>query len=112
MKKWILTIVIFVLIYLIFGIGQTFFFGDYNFFEEYSQHSKKDAIFVSLAWPAFFILIGAFGGILGIIIAGIVVLGILGFFFWIPYLIVKKIFKKKEIIQSSFNRNNLKSKKL
>lgn len=89
-------ILIFAVFYILFGIGHTFFTGDYNFFEEFFTKSYSDAMFVSFLWPFFFIIIFGGGGFFGFGTALLIDLVLIAFFIWLAYFIDKKLFSKRE----------------
>ena len=92
-KNILRIIIIFLIIYVLFGIGQSFFTGDHTFFEEFIQYSKGDALFVTLLWPIFFILLGG----IWMLVISLIILAILILISWF---IDKKLFRKNELTQA------------
>ena len=99
-KKVLRIILIFAILYIVFGIAHTFFTGDYNFFEKFFTKSPSDAMFASLLWPFLFVMILGWGSLSGLIIALAIDLILIAFFIWLSYLIDKKLFLNKEVIQT------------
>jgi len=81
-KKFVI-ILIFLVIYSLFGIGHTFFMADNNFFQELN-HSVSDAFSIAFLWPSIYgnFLFGAqiIGGVLLILIT------------WLSFWIGNKLF--------------------
>lgn len=106
-KKIIRIIAIFIVIYLIFGLAQTFVFGDNNFFEEFVEHSKSDALFAFLLWPFLYIMIFAMGlGVVGLLVGLAIDIALIFFLIKVALIINKKLFENKTKVKPK-NVNNL-----
>ncbi len=96
-------IFIFLVIYIIFGIGYTFlpkiginFFGDNTFFEEFAM-SPGDAMFVSFLWPLLFPFVGLFGGLVTLFLGVILSISILYILIKLSKFIDRKFFPENII---------------